>query len=68
MTDKITTVEGDTLDAIAHRHYGVHNGTTEVLLEANRGLARYPLELPEGLVVILPTLEDQPIKPVRLYD
>ncbi len=68
MADTYTTVEGDTLDAIAYRHYGRHNGTTEVLLEANRSLSRFRLDLPEGLEIVLPTLVSQPIAPVRLYD
>ena len=63
------TIEGDTIDAIAHRHYGRHNGTTEVILEANRGLAKQPMVLPEGLVLTLPDLdEDEPIRTVKLYD
>lgn len=69
MPNTYLTIEGDTVDAIAHRHYGRHNGTTEAILEANRGLAAQPLILPEGLVIALPDLvDDAPIQTVKLYD
>ncbi len=63
------TIEGDMVDAIAHRHYGDRPGTSEAIWQANRGLARYPMVLPEGLILILPDLEDVPaIRTVKLYD
>lgn len=68
MAETYTTREGDTLDAIAFAHYGRHNGTTEVLLEANRHLQPFPLDLPAGVELTLPELVTEPAKPVRLYD
>lgn len=69
MPDIYRTIEGDTIDAIAHRHYERHNGTTEAILEANRGLAAQPMILPEGLIITLPDLDDnEAIQTVKLYD
>ena len=69
MAETYRAIEGDTIDAIAYRHYGRHSGTTEAILEANRGLAKLPLVLPEGLVILLPDLaEADPVRTVKLYD
>jgi len=69
MPDTYTTIEGDTVDAIAYRHYGQHSGTTELVLEANRGLAEHPLRLPANLTITLPILDTAaPIQTVKLYD
>lgn len=69
MPETYRTIEGDTIDAIAHKHYGRHDGTTEIILEANRGLAAEPLVLPEGLQIALPDIDDSaPIQTVKLYD
>jgi len=69
MPQTYRTIEGDTIDAIAHKHYGRHDGTTELILEANRGLAGKPLILPEGTVITLPDIDDSaPIQTVKLYD
>lgn len=69
MPTSYRTIEGDTVDAIAHKHYGRHDGTTELILEANRGLAGRPLILPEGLLITLPDIDDSaPIQTVKLYD
>ena len=64
-----TTIEGETIDGIAFEHYGHHRGTTELVLDANRGLAEQPLSLPDGLKIDLPNLpEEEPIQTVKLYD
>lgn len=69
MADTYTTTDGDTLDAIAFRHYGRHGGTTELLLEANRGLAAHPLLLPPNIKIVLPILDAaEPVQTVKLYD
>ncbi len=49
---------GDTVDLIAWRHYGNQiANATEVILEANRGLAEHGAVLPAGTLVILPEVE-----------
>ena len=64
-----TTIAGDTVDDIAFKQYGHHRGTTELVLDANRGLADQPLSLPEGLEIDLPDLpEEEPHQTVKLYD
>ena len=63
------TLPGETVDEIAHRHYGRHRGTTELVLEANRGLAAQGPVLPGGLLIDLPGLPvDTDVQPVKLYD
>lgn len=65
-----TTRPGDMVDHIAFRHYGHHNGTSEAIYDANRGLAEQPAKLPGGLVINLPDLpaDDMPQQTVKLYD
>ncbi len=69
MPETYRTIEGDTIDAIAHRHYGRHFGTTEAIWRANRGLAKQLMILPEGLVLTLPDLDEaESLRTVKLYD
>ena len=69
MADTYRTIDGDTVDKVAFAHYGHHRGTTELLYEANRGLAGYPLSVPAGVTLRLPDLpEEDPIQTVKLYD
>jgi phage tail protein X len=52
-----TTRQGDTVDQICWRHYGTERGgTTEAVLEANRGLADQGPALPSGLQITLPAI------------
>lgn len=69
MVERYIVRFGDTVDSIAWKHYGRHNGTTETIREANRGLSEYPLALPEGLIIVLPDLPDEQARQtVKLYD
>ncbi|BGI52438.1 MAG: tail protein X [Candidatus Hamiltonella defensa (Ceratovacuna japonica)] len=66
---KYRTVKGQTVDEIVWKHYGKTRGATEVVLEANPGLAHYGPVLPSGLLMELP--DDVPPKPgrgLRLWD
>lgn len=58
MTDATayTTKDGDMLDAICHRHYGVTAGAVERVLAANRGLADLGPIYPAGIVIALPVI------------
>lgn len=63
--------QGDVLDAICYAHYGTEHGTTEMVLNANPGLADYPVHLPMGLVIRLPVVQvaSQPVaQTVSLWD
>ncbi|MDR5883603.1 tail protein X [Caballeronia sp. LZ032] len=53
---KVTTQQGDTVDALCWRVYGRTDGTVEAVLEANAGLADLGLVLPLGTVVDMPEL------------
>ncbi|MCL6262187.1 tail protein X [Craterilacuibacter sp. RT1T] len=54
--------QGDTVDAICHRHYGFTAGITEAVFAANPGLAEFGAILPHGAKVELP--QATPPKPV----
>lgn len=72
MTDQaqpltLETRTNDRLDWIALRVYGYTSGAVEALLEANRYLANQPPRLPQGLILILPTLLTPTPQRVRLW-
>ncbi len=54
MRPPYTTVEGDTVDLIAHRLFGVTREATEAILRANAGLAAAGTLLPSGMVITIP--------------
>ncbi len=64
------TTQGDMLDAIAFRHYGTHEKTTELLLLANPGVEDLPVVLPLGTRIILPVppVRNNVQEVIRLWD
>jgi phage tail protein X len=66
------TKDGDTADYVAWKFYGRQDGrVVEQLLEANPGLADIGPELPAGLVLILPEVEETQAadgEAVKLWD
>ena len=64
------TRDGDMVDAICRRYYGIESGTVEAVLEANPGLADYGAVLPAGILVELPELPQslKTIDTVKLWD
>ncbi|WP_047308773.1 tail protein X [Rhodopseudomonas palustris] len=52
--EQYTTIEGDTVDLIAYRRFGVTHGATEAILRANQGLAAAGTRLPQGMVINIP--------------
>jgi phage tail protein X len=67
---RVTSQQGDTVDALCYRHYGRTQGVVEAVLEHNPGLADYGPVLPHGLVVNLPEAPTQQTTttPLRLWD
>jgi phage tail protein X len=63
MAVTVRAQQGDTVDALCWRHYGRTAGVTEVVLEANPGLADHGPTLPQGLPVEMP--EAQTTAPKR---
>ncbi|MOA46868.1 Phage Tail Protein X [compost metagenome] len=55
----VITHQGDTIDALCWRHYGRTAGVTELVLEANPGLADFGAILPHGTTVNLPDAPQQ---------
>lgn len=64
------TVDGDMVDAIAHRHYGTSVAMAEAIFEANRGLAEQGCPLPGGVLITLPDISAPAsvATPLRLWD
>lgn len=63
MAVTVRAQQNDTVDALCWRHYGRTAGVTEVVLEANPGLADHGPTLPLGLAVQMP--ETQTTTPQR---
>ena len=63
------TRTGDVLDDIVNRYYGRQdNGTVELVLEANRGLADNGPVLPAGLTINLPDAPtSEPTDRIQLF-
>ncbi|CAI1509809.1 tail protein X [Serratia fonticola] len=66
---EVIAQQGDTLDALCHRHYGRTEGVVEAVLLANPGLAEVGVILPHGTAVTLPVMETAPTtETVQLWD
>lgn len=70
MTAKqIRTTQGETVDALCWRYYGRTQGAVEAVLQANPGLARHGLLLPQGMLVLMPVLPTPPTQQLtQLWD
>jgi phage tail protein X len=63
------TRDGDMLDEICWRHYGVQSGAVEPVLDLNPGLADRGPVYASGVLITLPDLAaPQVAGPVRLWD
>ncbi len=60
--------QGDTLDALLHRHTGRTAGNTEATLAANPGLADLGAVLPMGTAVRIATTPAAPRELIQLWD
>lgn len=70
-TAKYVTAQGDVLDRICFNRYGTENGTVELVLAANPGLAAHGAVLDHGVTIILPPAPEQRprrAQTVRLWD
>ena len=63
------TIDGDALDLIAFREYGISSKVTEVLFDVNYRIADLPIEMPAGVLVLLPA-QEPPVQRdvIRLWD
>lgn len=64
------TIQGDVLDAICARYYGVGRFDIATVYEANPGLADHGPHLPKGTLVSLPDQSgvNKPKQRIRLWD
>jgi phage tail protein X len=56
---EVIAMQGDTVDALCHRHLGVTAAVTEQVLELNPGIASLGPVLPMGTRVTLPDAAPQ---------
>jgi phage tail protein X len=70
MADRVyTTIDGDELDLIAFREYGISSKVTEVLYDHNYRIADHPIQMPAGVEVLLPPQTPLKLREViRLWD
>lgn len=70
MTATYLTREGDTVDAVAWRHYGTNDGrVVEAVLAENPGLAALGALLPAGTEIRMPDIEPATdAQGLRLWD
>jgi len=64
-----TTIDGDMIDRICWRYYGVSSGPMEMVMAANPHIRQHGEKLPAGLVIDLPPFT-LPVaeKQVKLWD
>lgn len=66
---RVIAHQGDTLDALCHRHYGRTEGVVEAVLAENPGLAELGAILPHGTSVSLPEVDTAAVtETVNLWD
>lgn len=71
MATKYRTKDGDMLDAICYRYYGIQSGAVELVLDANQNLSRQAEQLPAGLIITLPDFlpaTEKDVTPMRLWE
>lgn len=56
----VYSLEGDTLDAVVHRHLGRTAGITEQALTSNPGISALGVILPTGTRITLPDSASNP--------
>ncbi|VVP01563.1 hypothetical protein PS862_02875 [Pseudomonas fluorescens] len=62
------TSDGDLLDTLCYQRYGHLNGTVELVLAANPGLADEVLPFRAGVLITLPDLPQPAEASVTLWD
>jgi len=67
--DIYVTRQGETVDLACNRHYGRTKDVTELVLDANVGLAALGPVLPFGTVIVMPPAPARAARPlVKLYE
>lgn len=65
----IITRDSDTISRLAYEYYGKSSGMVEQILAANPKLSRQAVQLPAGLTIVMPKIEqNQTIKTINLWD
>lgn len=60
--------QGDELDEICFNYYGYSSGAIELVLAANRDLAKQLPNLPAGVLITLPDIPKPETKTINLWD
>lgn len=64
---RVRAFQGDTIDLIAHRHYG-DTSMVEAIFEANPRLADLGVILPQGTLISLPQRTHETTTGITLWD
>lgn len=57
MSEIYTTRQGETVDLACHRHYGRTGDVTEIVLDANPGIAAKGPILPFATAILMPPVD-----------
>lgn len=69
MSKVVATIQNDTVDQVCQRHLARTAGVTEQVMALNAHLASLPPILPQGVLITLPDVPTQAIKPlVQLWE
>lgn len=60
--------DGDELDKICYDYYGYSSGAIELVLAANRDLAKQLPSLPAGVLITLPDIPKPEKETIKLWD
>ncbi|MEK7893173.1 tail protein X [Burkholderia contaminans] len=67
MAKTLRTSDGDVLDTLCYRFYGMLQGTVEAVYDANPGLANRPQPFPSGVEILMPDLDAPRVESVQLW-
>jgi len=67
MATTCRTSDGDLLDTLCYQHYGHLNGTVELVLQENPGLADELQPYRAGVIIVLPELAPPSIETIELW-
>jgi phage tail protein X len=68
MATTCRTSDGDVLDTLCYQHYGHLNGTLELVMLHNPGLADEPQPYRAGVLITFPEIPPATIETVELWD
>lgn len=68
MATTCRTSDGDFLDTLCYQHYGHLNGTVELVMQENPGLADESQPFRVGVVIQFPDMVARPLETIFFWD